>query len=303
MMAKNMSLFTGATGEEEFHLIKQTANPPTPKETSFVWILSSRHDVNGEHINCAKKSKNFTPGPTTANAQDTEICDVDDDFERIKAALEVGQTVTAALAQKSITALSPSDYEKYAPAIIYNGWPEQNASLRSVLEENELSLLKKIPYPRSKFLIFDMPEQQQHTGGQFTSLAKLAETDPRLQKLKGDNCHVTIVTSAYHIPRVRRLFNSKEFKNPFSLETKITLHGVDRTYDRPCAFRDLQGELTRLKKYAEIGHIGAPAASNWYDVKSLQAWTPLRLVKAEPMIPFVVDSLISNAVSRKRKTV
>ncbi|MBN9288225.1 MAG: hypothetical protein BGO43_09730 [Gammaproteobacteria bacterium 39-13] len=288
--------FTASKGEEEFHLIQQTRNPPVKQQTSYIWILSSRHDIYGEHVNCPKKSQNFTPF-ALKDAEETEACDINDDYERIKAALLIGQKVTALRCGKKINELCVIDYEQHAPLIIYNGWPEQNASFRSVLDKNEFSSLGLSSYPASKFMIFDMPEEQQHTGGQFSSLAKMVETDPQLKNLKNEKSEVTIVTSAYHLPRVRRLFDSKYFKNPFNLQTtQISFYGVDRLFNRPCAQRDLLGELKRLKEYSEINHIGAPIQGDWYNVKSLQAWTPLRESAKE-----VMDSAPTSSASLKTK--
>jgi len=71
---------------------------------------------------------------------------------------------------------------------------------------------------------------------------------------------------------------------------------VDRLFNRPCAQRDLLGELKRLKEYSEINHIGAPIQGDWYNVKSLQAWTPLRESAKE-----VMDSAPTSSASLKTK--
>lgn len=254
-------------GLKEFLLLSQTANPPIDAQTNYVWILSSRHGIDEDHVNCPVNSENYTP----LAQSDEEQCDIKDGFERIKKALLIGQAVTAKRAKKSITDLLASDYERFAPLIIYNGWPKDNASFHKAL--NHLATLGLVPYPASKVLIFNMPAVEPHTGGQFTSLANC--NDPRLSKMKEGHCNLSIVTSAYHVPRVRRLLTSTKYPNPDLVNAKIAIHAIDRQFKRPCAKRDKEGESVRLINYFRDGKIGAPGNCAWYNERSLASWTPL----------------------------
>lgn len=254
-------------GLKEFNLIYDTTNPPLDIGTDYIWILSSRHGIDEEHVNCSKHSENYVPLSQTSQQE----CDTKDGFERIKLALSMGQKITAKRAHKAIGDLTATDYEQHAPIVLYNGWPKDNDSFIKAIPS--LSVKGLPPYPASKIVIFDMPPHQPHTGGQFTSLVNLK--DPRLQKMKVSPCNVSIVTSAYHIPRVRRLLTSNKYPNLFQQGSKIAMHGIDRTFERNCAKRDLEGESARLIKYFNEGQIGQPGRCAWYNEKSLLSWKPI----------------------------
>lgn len=216
----------------EFDTIANTDNPEIPLSTKYVWILGGRHTVRLRHINCVQSSINYDPKGNNG-------CDVGDDYARIQA----GLNITSKLPTK--------------PYIIYNGFPEQNADLESILDN--LSEYNLPDYPRDRFIIFDMPPNMAHTGGQFHSLATY--NDIRLKDLTTST--VVIVTSAYHIPRVRRLINSTVFKSPFTDQTTLIFYGIDRTFQRPYAKQDIEGEIDRIKRYTQMGHIGLPGPGFW----------------------------------------
>lgn len=266
-------------GAEELHLINQTANATPAKETQFIWVLSARHTITKEHNNCPVQSINYVAN-ADISVNETKTCDEEDDFQRMKYGLEIAQQIVAKRARKSIEELVGSDYEQHAPSIIYNGSPVQNKALHQVIHEGLKS--KGLPYyPASKFIIFELAPKEIHTGGQLNALAILKESDERLSALNQPVANVTIVSSAYHIPRVRRLFDSKKFKNPFRSDAILTFAGIDRAYQRPCAQDDCKGEKDRIKNYTQSGDIGKPTKSNWYDLSSLKNWTPLRQAREE----------------------
>lgn len=263
-----MLKFKGLPGEEEYHLMYQTRNPLIPGDTEFIWVLSSRHDIFQRHLNCSQQSVNF-PVQDGKNHQ----CDIADDFKRIEGAFTLGKQ----LFLKRRKEFQSDDNELY-PLIIYNGWPEQNTSFREAIKAG-LKSLDLIDYPASRILIIDLADSKDiHTGTQFNNLAEKIKTEPLLEKLKQGKNSIAIVTSAYHIPRVRRYFSSPIYTNPFSQETKITFHAIDRKFMRPCARADLKGELQRISKYQEAGFIGKEGVGNWFDARalSLRKWTPLR---------------------------
>lgn len=248
-------------GAEEFHLISKTKNSPVPKATECIWILSSRHDIEKQHVNCPKNSINYKPCSTS----DIELdeCDVEDDFLRIQAALEIGAKL-----------LAKKEDPKHAPLIVYNGLPAQNASFRKILEGEGLKSVGLPEYPLSKILILDLDPDHYHTPGQFQSMAKECTSHPLLKNVNKPEAKITIVTSAYHGPRVRRLFDSKIVDQPFP-RAQVTLHLIDREFKRPCIMRDLEGELNRIETYLGNGHIGEPRPANWF-MANVNCWTPLR---------------------------
>lgn len=261
---------------EEFNFIEQTQNPPVPLKTAFIWILSSRHTVTGTHINCPVKPAVYQ---VSQSHQEAMTCDVNDDFERIRTGLKVAQAITAKKANKNKSSLTKEDYEQYGPCIIYNGLPDQNRDLLQLFSaENNVLDYSILPhYPSSKFIIFELPANQMHTGGQFNSLIslKLSGVDKRLDALFVPNIPVTIVTSAYHAPRTKCYLTTKAFKKTFP-NPRVIFFVSDRAFQRPCVDRDCEGEIKRIKDYTEKGDIGEPVASNWYDIASLRNWTPLR---------------------------
>jgi hypothetical protein len=261
---------------EEFNLIEQTQNPPVPPETNYIWILSSRHTVSRKHINCPIQPAVYQI--TQTDHPEAMACDVGDDYERIRIALELAQKLTAQRAQKNIDKLTQKDYQKHGPYIIYNGLPKQNTELKRVIgSKNGLINLSLPKYPKSKFILLPLHKDQMHTGGQLNSLALAISQrkDKRLLGLSVDKVHVTIDTSAYHLARTRRYFNSKTFQNPLP-HARITFVVSDRKFQRPCIERDCKGEITRIENYTKTKDIGEPVASNWYDIASLKNWTPLR---------------------------
>lgn len=244
-------------GAEEFHLIFKSKNPSPPANTRAIWILSSRHGIEQQHINCAVKSVNYKP---QANASEDAVqCDVKDDYLRIKAAFEVGLK------------LLNKDPEN-VPMIIYNGLPEQNESFRKVLKEG-LSSVGLPSYPLEKIILLDLLEDEYHTPGQFKSMVRECASNPLLSVLNEPGVNVTIVTSAYHGPRTRRLFNSQKVPTPLPY-ANISFHLIDRAFGRDCIRRDLEGELNRIEGYLALGDIGEPRSLEWF--ASPAAWTPLR---------------------------
>lgn len=263
---------------EEFNLIRKTKNPTVPNATSYIWILSSRHTVTKKHNNCPVSSVAYQ---VKSDHPEAMACDVEDDYMRIKTALEIAQELTAKRAKKIEAELTKEDYKTHGPYIIYNGTPMQNVELTDAVNSEKALLALSLPdYPSSKFVIFEMPADQMHTGGQFSSLAALKTEDPRLLDLAKKNVDITIVTSAYHLPRARRYFNSKKFANPLR-DAHVTFIVNDRTFQRPCAVRDREGEIERINVYAQRGDIGEPVFGDWYDIASLKGWTPLRTIKTE----------------------
>lgn len=283
--------FIGTPGAEEFNLIQQTQNPIIPDDTAYIWVLTSRHTILKRCINCPQNPAMYI---VNKHAPDAIKCDVDDDFVRFQTALKIGQKITAKKANKNIHALTIEDYEKHAPYIIYNGLDEQNEDLIEVLnrrnvqsnQANGLINLGLPNYPVSKFIIFGLPKELRHTGGQFHLLADFLqkekqkkEHNPKLVEIYKKNVSVVIVSSAYHMPRIRRYFNSSKYDNPLP-HARITLYMTDREFERPCITRDCIGEMEKLVSYANQGFIGEPiTSSNWYNMVSLQQWTPLRAVQ------------------------
>lgn len=269
-----MIQFSGIQDAEAFNLINQTKNPPISDNTNAIWIFSARHDINQAHVNCNVNPVNFQ---SLASAQSIDQCDIKDDYLRIKAGLELGAKLTAKRAGKSVASLCPEDYELHAPWIIYNGSPVQNKAFHEALQ-NGLSTLSLPDYAAAKVVILPLAQDKMHTGGQFDGLAEQIKVDSRLQPLEGDGADVLCISSAFHLRRIQRLFNSKKFSCPFSPNANITLWGIDRNFQRPCAPEDVEGELKRITRYFETGDIGEPKVEkvNWYALPSLRRWTPLQ---------------------------
>jgi hypothetical protein len=224
--------------ENEFIKIRDSKNPKINNETQFIWVLSSRHTVNLDHINCVQVSQNFIPNPYDPTDYMCEKeCDIEDDLVRLNTAIKIGKKI------------------KNHPYIIYNGWPDQNKQLKSAIY-NKNSLLDF--YPAEKFIIFEMPELYQNTLGQFMSFQNEINTNDILKPLKLSKTHLLIVTSAYHGPRVRRYFNSPVYGEFLNHLENITFYLIDRKGIRPCAQRDIDGEKKRIKLYTEKGWLGLP---------------------------------------------
>lgn len=250
---------------QEFEKIMNSKNPKIAIETQFIWVLSSRHTVNLEHLNCVKVSQNFTPNPYDANDDMGEKeCDVEDDLLRINTAINIANKIIKRREKKNI--------KNHPPYIIYNGWPKQNIELKDSLNcsENpkdfEQSIISKDnlnlqtsnvnTYPKENFIIFEMPELYPNTIGQFMSFQEEINTNDLLKDLRDNSENLLIVTSAYHAPRVLRYFNTPAHGELLNHLENITLHLIDREGKRPCFERDVKGEKNRIKLYTEKGWLG-----------------------------------------------
>ena len=61
--------------------------------------------------------------------------------------------------------------EKFGPKIVYNGSQQQNQDLEEAIS------IGLIDYPKNKFVILDLPEDQINTKGQFISIKKDFDLD------------------------------------------------------------------------------------------------------------------------------
>lgn len=222
--------------EMEFYSLQLETNAPPHPDCTLLWVLSSRHTVLRRHLNCATASINYTP-------QSESVCDTKDDYDRVCEAIRLG----TALVQERSGRSTPlkCDFEKHAPLLVYNGWPQQCEDFERALSKHQLPY-----YPRSRVILFHMPQEMQHTGGQFVSMEAYVNTHlPHVLHTPW-----TIVTSAYHAPRVTRYFTSKHYGCPLLTQRPYcTLHLLDRSFARVGAWIDVQGEMSRIAEYTAKG--------------------------------------------------
>lgn len=287
---------------EIFHLIAQTQNPRIPLGSQYFFVLSSRHNVFREHVNCVVSAHNF---PNDGNPQ----CDRDDDFKRMEAAIIQARHLALKRAQVSAQkkqcpiphCLSDSILNEQGPYIIYNGFKEQNAALRQGIKEPKRFTQKGQKgypqYPLNKFIILDMPHHKDlhNTIGQFISLhahiKRLASDhmaltldptlnshplEPRLAPLMQRDATLVIFTGFYHAPRVSRMFSTPVHGENLAFIPKILFHLIDRNTMPPRWQADEKGERDRLARYPQKGWLGPPRSVHFYDLQSLKHWTPLK---------------------------
>lgn len=246
---------------DRFNSIPLYASRNHNSKAELFWILSSRHDAEKRHINCAIKSKQFNIIPVgleiSGEIPDVNKCDIEDDYIRIIGAFNIARKQVAKQLNKPEAELTRRELQKYAPIIVYNGFEEQNLALKRVLSEPDAH---NFPiYPSNKVLIFDMPHDNQNTAGQFISFYEKRKTGV-LNTVK----NVTIVTSGYHVPRVESLMCSEKYPKPFLDGVNYNFYVIDPDFERSCAVRDVIGEMLRLYHYANQGYITIPDKSKTY---------------------------------------
>jgi len=213
---------------EDLRRVHASLDPILPASVDLIYAFSGRGTALGNNAD-------------NLNRPEDEI-DLADDGLRFQHAIKAADQVNALRTKKHLKDLLIED--RITP-IFYNGRSIHNQDLEAAIKEG------RVNYPASQIII--KPIEPQNTLGQVRSFLDFLENDPRGKGIK------TLVTcsSAYHLPRIARLFSQD---SPAAVDVsgkknalaglKIFCWGVDREYLRPGINRDLYGEAEAMKNYS-----------------------------------------------------
>lgn len=209
----------------EIQNIYTTQNPEIDKDIKYVWVLSARHS--------------YTKIPIVSHAQNIGAIDKEDGYNRMRLGIEIARKVAAKKLNKQVSSLTNDELKMHGPIILFNGGEEGNNLLQKDLDTNEIK-----DYPREKFYIFALPENQANTGGQFKTLYKEHENG----NIDLNNAKIAIVTHAYHYPRVYRYFDNQPNFDFFSTHnTEPVIFLVDRKFETIGVDNELKQELINYR--------------------------------------------------------
>ncbi|OGT37801.1 MAG: hypothetical protein A3F11_10490 [Gammaproteobacteria bacterium RIFCSPHIGHO2_12_FULL_37_14] len=214
--------------QREIHF---THNPSIFSDIEMVMVLTGRTSLNQKNI-----SPHF----------DIRPIDNEDTIKRLIKGIKIARKISALRANKKVEDLTPGEC---TIPIFYNGTAIQNAELKNELL-NPVLILPQYRYPKHLFIIRSIEED--NTRGQVISLINF------LSKEKNFSCNnLAIISSAYHLPRIEKLFGlsspqitNKEGDCNSLGGILIFLHGIDRKYQRNGIDDDLCGERERLMSYS-----------------------------------------------------
>jgi hypothetical protein len=235
--------------------LSTTENPHLDSKTDYIFVLSARRTVLKTRIDAV------------------ESLDEEDDYDRVRLAIDSARKICALRLNKTIESLSEEDMILAGPTIIYNGVKRHNQDLvRTFIYNGDICpnvelrqafiqvkpLFDKMAYPLKKFEILDLDPSMLNTKGQFICVKN---------KLKINNTTVAVVTHAYHYPRVSRMLGTKAPLYPFAENVKCYALLVDRALQSPGIEDNLLGEIERIPVYIAKGDLSDQAGSDLIDSK------------------------------------
>ena len=166
------------------------------EDWDLIWVLSGP-ETSITDESSGKKERNITR-------------------DRLLTAFVLSKRVAALRSRKKIKELTRKDIFRLAPSVYYNGTDEQNKDLDSLSHDRRWE--QKYNFPAEKIKISPALGIQ-HTGNQFKTFPK---------KLVNDNRKIVLVTSLYHLPRVKRYFGSRYNTSQISIENVVLVPAEPR---------------------------------------------------------------------------
>lgn len=202
--------------------LKELRDSPLPKpaeDWDLIWVLSGLEITLEEHD---AKGKNETR-------------------DRIWTGFELVRAVTAKRLGKSLHNVTIEDIRAYGPKLYFNGREEHNENLRNIGSDGVLE--KKYNFPRENLEIAPGGLNITNTGDQFERFP------PELLENKRK---IVIVSSARHLPRVRRYTGLET--NPFSdmAQDRLVFY---QAMPVEFPFRDTIREVRVIPKYQAAGFL------------------------------------------------
>lgn len=187
---------------------------PSPKENwDLIWVLSG-----------PERSPIETPEPGKRN----------ENKDRLETAFKIAREVTALRIGKNKKDITKDEVASFSPDIYFNGADEENDVLRDLLRGD---FLRNYDFPAEKIIISPNLGLK-HTGDQFEKM----EENVLVGKRK-----TVIVTSAYHLPRVKRYLKTYHKKidpeNIILYPAEPVIFPVGRTL----------GEIKKIPRYKREG--------------------------------------------------
>ena len=187
------------------------------EDWDLIWVLSGPETSIADEP-AGKKERNITR-------------------ERLLTAFALSRRVAALRSRKKIKELTIKDILRLAPSVYYNGTDGQNKDLDFLLHDRRWEQKYNFPVERIKI---SPALGIQHTGDQFKTFPK---------KLVNNNRRIVLVTSLYHLPRVKRYFGSKYNTSHISIENIILVPAEPR-----CLPVNLDSrEVHKMQMYEERG--------------------------------------------------
>jgi len=215
---------------KEICSIASHKNPSTNLNMNYILVLSGR----GSYL------KRPVDRP--------DVLDQEDDYHRMRVGIETAREVAALRSGKNILELTDEDLKLHGPIIIYNGRPKHNADFKEALKFNLIR-----DYPHSKFLVLELPHDQLNSKGHFISVANHIDLS---------NQEIGFVTSAYHLPRIGRMFSENPPHNYFGDDVKIYAYLYDRKFSAPGIEEDLVSEAIKIREYVAKGDLYTEISGN-----------------------------------------
>ena len=205
---------------DEMNFLKWTEDPRPDPSIQYLVVLSGS--------NTYLKSRKSLSG------------DDEDDYLRMQLAIKIGREVASLRSQIELECLDEATLKAVAPIILYPGSKGQNADLKTALDQK---MIKN--YPKEKFWILDIPEEEINTKGQFITLKTLELKDTS----------VGIVTHAYHFPRISRMLGQNAPLYPFKEDVTTTVFLVDRQFCSPGIQTNVENEIKKIPNYVNKGDL------------------------------------------------
>jgi hypothetical protein len=153
--------------------------------------------------------------------------------DRLLTAFALSRRVAAVRCQKEVEELTNQDILKWAPDVFYNGIEEQNKDLYSLSHGRGWE--REYNFPATKIKI------SQESG--IFNTADQFKTFP--EELVYNNRKIALVTSLYHLPRVKRYFASKYNASHLPLKKVVLIPAEPRLLPT----RLVLEEERKIKKY------------------------------------------------------
>jgi hypothetical protein len=248
--------------QREMDNLKDTQDPIPNDSIEYLYVLSASNSFARTHdfANCT---------------------DFDDDYNRMQHAIQTAKKIAALRASVKLGELNTELLCCHGPKIVYNGSERQNHDLNDALEHS-------IPdYPKEKFIILGLPQNQINTKGQFLSLK---------QNLSLKNTSVGIVTHAYHYPRISRMLGEEDPLYPFAARVTKYVFLIDRQFFSPGVEKRVKDEIEKIPIYIAKGDLALyPAQDIHYRLEHKARWFDLSILTKNSLdlLKCVLNSLHS----------
>ncbi|HSX09851.1 MAG TPA: hypothetical protein VLF93_06875 [Candidatus Saccharimonadales bacterium] len=168
------------------------------------------------------------------------------DLHRINTGITAVRLIAAQKLNIDIKRVKPNDIRDAGVLFYYNGrTDDQNPAMRRFRESPDC------PLPPDLFVIEQLPQDAQHTGGQAAVFAEYLSYNSSLKSVPK-----ILITHEYHVPRVSRY---PEFQQELE-EGRLTFLPVRDQLRRRHKVR--KGERERIVKYTNTGNLVEPSIAD-----------------------------------------